>query len=542
MNDIAARLGQVGLPAPISELAAQQWDDVVVGGGHNGLTCAAYLARAGRRVLVLERRERLGGACTLEQPFSDPGFVMSPCAYVLGLLDQRVIDELDLYEHGLKGFVADPNLWAPFEDGTSFGQWLDDAKTLHSLRALGLSQRDVDGYFAYEEVFDVLRRRLRTGARDAWEGPSPSRAELEELLGHDKWLIDILFNASIAEVLDHYLTDERLKSALYGQGVIGAYAGPYDWGTASVKLMHYQGDTEGQGPVWAYVEGGMGQVSFAIAAAARDAGVVLCAGTPVTEILPGEGVRLEGGDFITAANVISNADPKRAVGLIPSDRVPSPVRQRIDDWQVRSPVVKFNAALAALPTFTAAEGERYPHFSMISVTPGMDAAQAAFEDCKRGVANVGYGEIYFQTGYDPSSAPPGKHLMSVFGQYAPYTLAAAGPDRDPQLSAQDTWDSQRDDIAKQFVELIGGFAPDITECIEEYEVLGPPDIEARIGLTGGHIFQGETMPDQMWEHRLTPDIGIVGFWLCGAATHPAGSVIGLNGRNAAAAVLGRPVT
>jgi phytoene dehydrogenase-like protein len=320
------------------------------------------------------------------------------------------------------------------------------------LRALGLSQRDVDGYFAYEEVFDVLRRRLRTGARNAWEGPSPSRAELEEMLDQDKWLIDILFDASIAEVLDHYLTDERLKNALYGQGVIGAYAGPYDWGTASVKLMHYQGDTEGQGPVWAYVEGGMGQVSF------------------------------------------------------------------------------------------AADGERYPHFSMISVTPGMGAAQSAFEDCKRGVANVGYGEIYFQTGYDPSSAPPGKHLMSVFGQYAPYSLAVAGLDGGPTSSAQDRWDSQRDAIAKQFIELIGGYAPNITDCIEEYEVLGPPDIEARIGLTGGHIFQGETMPDQMWEHRLTPDIGIRGFWLCGAATHPAGSVIGLNGRNAAAAVLGRPVT
>jgi phytoene dehydrogenase-like protein len=205
-------------------------------------------------------------------------------------------------------------------------------------------------------------------------------------------------------------------------------------------------------------------------------------------------------------------------------------------------VVKFTAALGALPNFTAAEGERYPHFSMISVTPGMDAAQAAFEDCKRGVANVGYGEIYFQTGYDPSSAPPSKHLMSVFGQYAPYSLATAGPDRGPHLSAQETWDSRREAIAKQFVELIEGFAPDITECIEEYEVLGPPDIEARIGLTGGHIFQGETMPDQMWEHRLTPDIGIAGLWLCGAATHPAGSVIGLNGRNAAAAVLGRAVT
>ncbi|MCI0687419.1 MAG: hypothetical protein L0Y54_09325, partial [Sporichthyaceae bacterium] len=331
------------------------------------------------------------------------------------------------------------------------------------------------------------------------------------------------------EVLDYYVSDQRLKDALFGQGVIGAYAGPYDWGTASVKLMHFMGDTDGQGPVWAYVAGGMGMVSFAIADAAVAAGAVICAGTPVVEILPGEGVRLEGGEFITARNVISNADPKRALGLIPSDRVPAPVRDRIDAWQVRSPVVKLNAALRALPEFTAAPGERYPHFSMISVTQGLDAAQAAFEDCARGVPNVGYGEIYFQTGYDPSSAPDGKHLMSVFGQYAPYQLAAG------------SWDSQRDAIANQFLDLIGRFAPGITDCVEEYEVLGPPDIESRVGLTGGHIFQGETMPDQMWEHRLTPDIGIDGFWLCGAATHPAGSVIALNGRNAAAAVLGRPV-
>ena len=162
MNRIAARLGEVGLPAPIAELAAVDWDAIVVGGGHNGLTAAAYLARAGQRVLVLERRERLGGACTLERPFADPGYVVSPCAYVVGLLDQVVIDELALAQRGLEVYVADPNLWAPLPDGTSFAQWNDDARTQAELDALGVSAADQKGYWAYEEIFDTMRKLLRT--------------------------------------------------------------------------------------------------------------------------------------------------------------------------------------------------------------------------------------------------------------------------------------------------------------------------------------------------------------------------------------------
>lgn len=525
MTSIAAQLGEVGLPEPVADLAARTWDVVVVGGGHNGLTAAAYLARAGKSVLVLERRERLGGACTLERPFSDPAFVVSPCAYVVGLLDQTVIDDLDLYRRGLEVFIADPNLWAPFADGSSLAQWGDDARTQAHLDQMGLSAKDIAGYWEYEEIFDEMRKRLRTGARDSWVGESPTRAELEEMLGGDKTMIDILFEASIADVLESYMTDTRLHDALFGQGVIGAYAGPRDWGTASVKLMHYQGDLEGQGPVWGYVKGGMGMISFAIAEAARDFGAVLAAGTPVAEILPGEGVRLEGGELIRAHTVVTNADPKRSLALIPDDRVPYSYRARIDAWQIRSPVVKFNAALDRLPTFPAAHGEDWPYRSMITATAGLDAAQAAFEDCTRGVPNVGFGEIYFQTGFDPSPAPEGKHLMSVFGQYAPYTLA------------EGTWDSRREEIGQQFVDLIARIAPDIGDCILHSEVLGPPDIEDRVGLTGGHIFQGETMPDQMWEHRLTARTPVEGFYLCGAATHPAGSVIGLNGRNAADALL-----
>lgn len=200
MNAIADVLGEVGIPAPLSELASRDWDVVVVGGGHNGLACAAYLARAGRTVLVLERRERLGGACTLERPFEDQRYVVSPCAYVVGLLDERVIRELQLARRGLEIYVADPQLWVPFDDGGSFVQWLDDGRTQASLDAMGLSQDDKDGYWAYEEMFDGLRRRLRTGPRDTWVGESPTRAELEELLDHDKALIDVLFEASIAEV------------------------------------------------------------------------------------------------------------------------------------------------------------------------------------------------------------------------------------------------------------------------------------------------------------------------------------------------------
>ena len=184
--------------------------------------------------------------------------------------------------------------------------------------------------------------------------------------------------------------------------------------------------------------------------------------------------------------------------------------------------MKFNAALTALPQWTAAPGESWPARATIDVTTGLDDAQRAFEACDRGEPAVGFGEIYIQTGYDPSPAPQDRHLLSVFGQYAPYAM---------------DWTTRRDEVARQFIDLIERFAPGFNEIIESYEVLGPPDIEERIGLTQGNIFQGEVTPDQMWEHRLTPRTPIPGFYFCGAATHPGGSVIALNGRNAAMAVL-----
>ncbi len=521
MNAIAERLGEVGLPAPTKELAARRWDAVIVGGGHNGLTAAAYLAKAGQRVLVLERRERLGGACTLERPFENPDFVVSPCAYVVGLLDEVVIQELQLRQRGLHVHVADPNLWVPFEDGTSFGQWLDDARTQRDLDDLKVSAADQQGYWAYEHLFDEIRKRLRTGERDTWIGESPSRAELEELLHGEQTMVDVVFEASIAEVLDDHFKDQRLKDALFGQGIIGAWAGPHEKGTASIKLMHYQGDLEGGGPIWGYVQGGMGMISFAIADAAQEAGATLATGVPVAQILPDEGVVLEDGTTIHATTVVCNADPKVALRLL-GDHAPAELRTRLEDWQLRSPVVKFNAALNRLPNWTAAPGQDFPARGTVDVTTGLDAAQDAFHRCANGEAAVGFGEIYVQTVHDPSPAPAGHHLLSVFGQYAPYEF---------------DWDNRRQEVAKQFIDLISTYAPDFPDTLEHYEVLGPPDIEQRIGLTGGNIFQGETMPDQMWEHRLPSRTALKSVYLCGAATHPAGSVIALNGRNAAMAVL-----
>jgi phytoene dehydrogenase-like protein len=523
--DVNAAMGKVGLPAPLGELAARQWDAIVVGGGHNGLTAAAYLAKAGRSVLVLERREQLGGACTLEQPFPDSRYLVSPCAYVVGLLDELVVRELGLQARGYRVFPADPNLWCPFGDGSSFAEFLDDDRTVAHLRDNGFTEGDIRGVLAYEDLFDRIRLRLRHGpGGDTWLGSSPSRDEVAEVLGHEEELISVAFEESIAETLGRYVDDERLKDALFGQGIIGAYAGPRDPGTASVKLMHHQGDLLGHGSVWGYVEGGMGRISFAIAQAAHDAGAVLAAGVPVARILPGEGVELESGDTIPAPTVISNADPKRTLAMLEPGTVPAGFRERLEGWQVRSAVVKVNAALRRLPTFPAA-GSIEPHRAMVTITPGLDAAQEAFEACRRGEPRIGFAELYFHTAYDPTVAPPGRHTMSVFAHYAPYELADGG------------WSSRREEIGKRILDAIALHAPDVRDCVEHDDVLGPPDIERRIGLTGGQIFQGEALPSQMWNRRLDHRTPVEGLYLCGAATHPAGSVIALNGRNAAMAVL-----
>jgi phytoene dehydrogenase-like protein len=521
----------------VAEVAARHWDAVVVGAGHNGLTAAAYLARAGRSVLVLERRNQLGGACTLETPFTDERFVMSPCAYLVGLLHPLVVEELGLRRRGYRVQPVDPHLWCPFDDGTALTLWDDPAKTRASVGEV--APGDVDGYLAYEALFGRIRRALRGDygeGTDSWLGPSPTRAELEERLGRDPELIEILFHTPIADVIERHVRDERLRTALHGQGIIGTFAGPREPGTAAVHAMHSLGTIDGLPGAWGYVEGGMGRVSLALAEAATEAGAVILQGVLVAAILAEEepGVALEGGEIIRAEAVVSNADPKRTLALCQAGGGDPPAgfaafADKVTHWRSESPVIKINCGLRRLPTFTAANRPGYegppPYRGMVTISSGTDATQAACEAARLGIPSPRWCELYFQTAYDGSVAPPGAHTMSVFAQYVPYALA------------EGDWDERRDEIADLVVAEIARFAPDVADCIAERQVLGPPDVEERIGLTGGHIFQGECLPDQMWDRRFAPATPLPGVYLCGAATHPGGSVIAANGRNAALAVL-----
>ena len=542
------------MTSTVGEAAARHWDALVVGAGHNGLTAAAYLARAGRSVLVLERRDQLGGACTLETPFADERFVMSPCAYLVGLLHPLVVEELGLRRRGYRVQPVDPHLWTPFEDGTALTLWDDPARTAASVAEV--APADVEGYLAYEALFGRIRRALRgdyTDGTDTWLGGSPSRVELEERLGHDSELIEILFHTPIADVIERHVADERLRTALHGQGIIGTFAGPRDPGTAAVHAMHSTGTLDGKPGAWGYVEGGMGRVSLALAEAAEEAGALILTGVPVAAILPGDfaegrhsgaflqdrspegtAVVLEGGEIIRTQAVVSNADPKRTLALCQAgggDLPPGFVdfADKVDGWRSESPVIKINCGLARLPTFTAAAGAGYegppPYRAMVTISTGTDTTQAACEAARRGEPSPAWCELYFQTAYDESVAPPGNHTMSVFAQYVPYRLDSGD------------WDTRRDEVADRVIGEIGRFAPDVADCIVERQVLGPPDVEARIGLTGGHIFQGECLPEQMWDRRFGPATPVPGHYLCGAATHPGGSVIAANGRNAAMAVL-----
>jgi phytoene dehydrogenase-like protein len=516
-------LGEVGLPAPVSELAAKTWDVIVVGAGHNGLACAAYLARAGQRVLVIESRARVGGACTIEEPF--PGVKMSPCAYLAGLLHPLVVEELELPRRGFVWTPAVNGLFVPFLDGTSVQLWDDDERCTEEVRAL--APGDVDGFNAMCDVIRRLRDALRpTDERDVWIGDAPTREQIEDRLGNDAEARAVLFEWSMAEFVEHYLRDERLQIAYLGQGVIGTNASPFDAGTASIRFHHASGRLGGMPGMWGYVRGGMGMVSFYFCDAAREAGATVVAGVAVAEIVPGEGVLLEGGERIGARVVVSNADPRRTLGML-GDHADGTWKARVERVPMEGCTVKLNVHLRDLPNFKARPGTNEPHhYGQINAPLTKDEWKAGFAAAKRGeLPEHLWCELYFQSAHDASVVPAGTHTMSVFAQYVPYKFARG------------TWDERRDEVRRLALNSLGRFCSNIDDAVIDTQVLGPPDIEQKVGLTGGHIFQGECLPQYMWAERLTARTPMAGVYLCGACTHPGGSVIGINGRNAAMAVL-----
>ena len=516
-------LGEVGLPAPMREIAARTWDAIVVGAGHNGLACAAYLARTGQRVLVLESRARVGGACTIEEPF--PGVRMSPCAYLAGLLHPLVIEELDLPRRGFAWTPAVNGLFVPFLDGSSIQLWDDDRCCAEDVRRL--APGDLEGWRAMNEVIRRLRDALRpANGGDLWIGEAPTRAEIEERLGADQEARALLFEWSMAEFVERYLRDERLQIAYLGQGVIGTNASPFDPGTASIRFHHASGRLGGMPGMWGYVRGGMGMVSFYFCDAAREAGATVAAGVPVAQIVPGEGVVLNSGERVHSPTVVSNADPRVTLRLLGAAADPA-WRAQVERVPMEGCTVKLNVHLRELPNFTARPGLDEPHhYGQINTPLTKDEWKAGFAAARRGeLPQHLWCELYFQSVHDRSAVPDGTHCMSVFAQYVPYRFARG------------TWDERREEVRRLALRALGRFCSNVETAVIDAQVLGPPDIEKKVGLTGGHIFQGECLPPYMWADRLTARTPMRGVYLCGACTHPGGSVIGINGRNAAMAVL-----
>ena len=523
MTSAVESLGRLGLPAPIKDLAAKTWDAIIIGAGHNGLTCAAYLARAGKRVMVLESRERIGGACTIEEPF--PGVRMSPCAYLAGLLHPLVIEELDLPSMGFSWTPAINGLFIPFEDGTSVQLYEDDEQCEAEIAKI--APRDVVGWRAMCDLIRRTRNRMRPDNEfDSWIGEPPTHEQIEKRLGKDQEAYKLLFEWSMAELVEHFLNDERLQAGYLGQGVIGTNASPFDPGTASIRFHHSSGRLGGLAGMWGYVKGGMGMVSFYLADAAAKAGAVIASGVPVAHVFPEKGVELAGGETIHAPVIISNADPRTALRLL-GDHADAAWRGKIAGIPMRGCTLKMNVWLKELPNFRARPGTLQPHhYGQINTPLSKQEWKDGYAAARAGkLPQRLWTELYFQSVHDSTVAPPGTHTMSVFSQYVPYTFAKGG------------WNQHREAAKRLGLEALAHYCSNMPEAVIDCEALGPPDIEERVGLSGGHIFQGECLPDYMWSNRLSYRTPMPGFYLCGAATHPGGSVIAINGRNAAMAVI-----
>jgi phytoene dehydrogenase-like protein len=524
----------------------ENFDVAIIGGGHNGLVTAGYLARAGLKVIVLERRPVVGGACVTEEIW--PGFRVSTLSYLCSLLQPRIINELELERFGYHIYPKDPSFFTVFPDGRHLFFWGDEKKTEREMAKF--SRRDAERYPSYEKELaqlaewveallmesppNIINRRfedLKDLARVGWRSLKLGDEALVRLVK--------IMTQSAREFLDERFESPEIKTTLATDGVIGANGGPSTPGTAYVLLHHVMGGAAGARGLWGFIRGGMGAISEAMADSARARGAHIRTGAEVERILiengRAVGAVLASGEEVRARAVISNADPKRTfLRLIEPTHLDPAFRREIENVRCTGSSVKINLALDGLPEFTAypTNGLGAPHMTTIHVCPSIDYIDRAWEEARQGQPSSSpMLECTIPTAYDDSIAPPGKHIMCIFAQYAPYQL------RDGQ------WDqATKDRFADRCLDLLAEYAPNIKDLVLHRQVISPLDLEQEYGLTGGNIFHGDLGLDQLyfmrpvagWARYRTP---IRNLYLCGSGTHPGGGVMGAPGYNAAREIL-----
>ncbi len=520
-----------------------KYDAIVIGAGHNGLTNAAYLAKSGLNVLIVERNPYIGGA-TVSRELHE-GWTYTNCSYVSSLLRPEIYRDLNLAKHGLQV--------VPFGGGATLTQSGDylGSYTNHEVMRREFARHSLHDADAYERFFtDVMRycRFIRPFLLRTPADPTSFRPkDLQELFFLGKNLYELgeeelyefirFFTMSVAEFLDQYFESELIKAALSGSGLIGTALGPYSPGTAYVLLHHYMGDIDGNVGAWGFARGGMGSLAKALAGALQEHGGELRTDAPVAQIRVRngrtKGVVLESGEEIDAPIVVSNLDAKRTfLKIMDQKDLPDEVVERARNFKIRGSSGKLNIALDGLPEF--------PQFPVgcplikgdLHITENFEQLERAYDDWKNGTwSKWPYVDMMIPTLTDPTMAPPGKHMMSVFVQYCPAKLADG-----------DWTVDKREAFGQTVIDAIATFSPNFKDLIRHTEVRTPHEIEAEVGLTAGNIFQGDLSFDQLMFNRPFPGYAqyrgpVKGMYMCGSTTHPGGGVMAAPGANAAREIL-----